>query len=217
MMAAETRAPAHNDGRPALLLDAVCASLIEGEAEFNALDRAIGDGDHGSNLVRAARQLADLRHELVTLAPGEALIRAGRAIMMGVGGASGPLYGTLLMETGKALPENPAPVDWARAFSAGVEGMARRGRSQEGDKTMLDVLAPASRGFSANAAQGLLPALVAMLDGAREGFGAQRGLRARRGRAAYVGDRSIGQDDPGAASALHCLTVIAAVLRENGR
>lgn len=82
---------------------------------------------------------------------------------------------------------------------------------------MLDVLAPASRGFSANAAQGLLPALAAMLGGAREGLAAQRGLRARRGRAAYVGDRSIGQDDPGAVSALHCLTVIAAVLRENGR
>lgn len=216
-MAAETQAPMHNDRWLAAVLEAVCPSLITAEAEFNALDRAIGDGDHGSNIARAARNLADLRDELVTLAPSEALIRSGRAIMMSVGGASGPLYGTLLMETGKALPENPTPADWAAALSAGVEGTARRGRSQEGDKTMLDVLAPAARAFSANVPQGPLQALAAMLDGAREGFAGQRGLRARRGRAAYVGDRSIGQDDPGAASALHCLSLVAAVLQGETR
>ena len=114
-MAAETQVPAGSGGRAAALLDTLCPMLIEAEAEFNALDRVIGDGDHGSNLARAARNLADLRDELVALAPGEALARAGRATVMSVGGASGPLYGTLLMEMGKSLPYSPRLADWAPA------------------------------------------------------------------------------------------------------
>ena len=217
MMAAETQVPAGSGGRAAALLDTLCPMLIEAEAEFNALDRVIGDGDHGSNLARAARNLADLRDELVALAPGEARARAGRATVMSVGGASGPLYGTLLMEMGKSLPDSPRLADWAPAFVGGVEAVARRGRSQEGDKTLLDVLAPAARAFEENIVAGPNEALAAMRDGACEGFAGQRGLRARRGRAAYVGDRSVGQDDPGAASALRCLSVIADVLGEQAR
>lgn len=200
------------DTRLGGLIDSLIALLLAAEPEFDALDRAIGDGDHGSNLARAARHLAPLRDELAALPPGEALVRAGREVVMSVGGASGPLYGTLLMELGKALPPGASRADWARAFVAANEAVARRGRSQEGDKTMLDVLLPAARGFSTGAAVGSEAAFAALRDGARQGFAAQRSLRARRGRAAYVGDRSVGADDPGATSALRCLSAIADVL-----
>lgn len=205
MTAAELQAPAIGG-----LIDGLAALLLASEAEFNALDRAIGDGDHGSNLARAARGLIEQRDALAAMAPAEALIVGGRAIVMSVGGASGPLYGTLLMEMGKALPADPTPAAWADAFAAGVAGAARRGRSEEGDKTMLDVLLPASRALPEGG-------LAAMRAAAEQGFAAQRGLQARRGRAAYVGERSIGADDPGAASAMRCLAAIADFFEEGGR
>ena len=191
------------------VLDALCSALIAAEDELNTLDRAIGDGDHGANLARAARSLAALRPELMALSLNEAITRAGRAVVMSVGGASGPLYGTLLMDMGKVLPGDPTQSDWAAAFSAGVAGVAKRGRSEEGDKTMLDVLAPASRVFTENAAESAAAAVSAMRDAAAHGLDGSRGLRAKRGRAAYVGERTVGQDDPGARSALLCIRVVA--------
>jgi dihydroxyacetone kinase-like protein len=205
MMAAELNAPAIGG-----LIDVIAPLLLDAEADFNALDRAIGDGDHGSNLARAARSLIEQRDALAAMAPGEALIAGGRAIVMSVGGASGPLYGTLLMEMGKALPADPSPAAWAEAFTAGVAGAARRGRSEQGDKTMLDVLLPASRALPEGG-------LAAMRAAAEQGFAAQRSLQARRGRAAYVGERSIGADDPGAASSMRCLSAIVDYLEEGGR
>ena len=187
--------------------------LLAAEDEFNALDRAIGDGDHGTNLARAARTLAPLRDELAPLALGEALIRAGRAIVMSVGGASGPLYGTLLMETGKSLHGGAGASEWGEAFAAGVDAVANRGPSQEGDKTMLDVLAPAARAFRAKASKGAPAAVLAMRESAGEGLsasaacapGATCGFRwralGRRGRS-------------GAVSAFRCLAAIAAYLGE---
>jgi dihydroxyacetone kinase-like protein len=206
MMAAELEAPAIGG-----LIDALAPLLLAAEAEFNALDRAIGDGDHGSNMARAARSLIEQRDALAAMTPGEALVAGGRAIVMSVGGASGPLYGTLLMEMGKALPGDPTPAAWADAFAAGVAGAARRGRSEEGDKTMLDVLIPAARALSGGAS------LAGMRAAAERGFAAQRGLQARRGRAAYVGERSIGADDPGAASAMRCLSAIMDFIEETAR
>jgi len=195
-------------------LNAVCKALIASEADLNALDRAIGDGDHGHNLSRAARSLLDMGEELSALPPGEMLARAGKSIVMSAGGASGPLYGTMLLEMGKALPAEPAATDWAAAFTAGVAGVARRGRSAEGDKTMLDVLAPVARSLEQNASVPAGTALAAMRVAAEEGLAAQRALRAQRGRAAYVGERSVGQDDPGAASSLLCISTVAQCLTE---
>jgi dihydroxyacetone kinase-like protein len=215
MMMVETEVPfAKSIGD---LIDVLARLLLASEADFNALDRAIGDGDHGSNLARAARGLIEQRDALAAMPPADALVAAGRAIVMSVGGASGPLYGTLLMEMGKALPADPTGAHWAAAFSAGVAGVARRGRSDEGDKTMLDVLAPAAEVFGQFAKADLPLALEAMRTAAEEGFAAQRGLRASRGRAAYVGERSIGADDPGAASALRCLSATVDFLGEGGR
>lgn len=194
------------------LLEAVCGALLRREDELNALDREIGDGDHGSNMARAARGLRELRAGLAGKTPGTALAQAGNAIVMSSGGASGPLYGSLLMMMGRALPDDPALPDIARAFRAGVDEVARRGRSAEGDKTMLDVLVPAARALSENVGDGAPAALAAMLRAALGGLADQRSLRAARGRAAYVGERSIGHDDPGAASSAMCISVIADIV-----
>jgi len=196
-------------------LDLLCERLVLAEADLNALDRAIGDGDHGGNMARAARSLQAMRGELDGLPAGEVLRRIGKAIVMSAGGASGPLYGTLLLEMGKSLPAEPTPSDWAAAFMAGVAGAGRRGRSAEGEKTMLDVLAPAARALEARSADDGAGAIRAMRDAARAGFDAQRPLRATKGRAAYVGERSIGQDDPGAASSLLAIVALAEAYLEN--
>ncbi len=195
------------------LLEAVCGHLLAATTELNALDRAIGDGDHGDNLARAARRLREVSNELAILPLPELIARAGKEIVMSVGGASGPLYGTLLLEIGKALPADPRTSDWATAFVNGVEATARRGRSAEGDKTMIDVLAPAARALGGRVVS-RTEALHAMREAAQAAFEASRPLRAKRGRAAFVGERTIGADDPGAASSLLCLSTIVEYLTE---
>lgn len=198
----------------AAVLSTVCERVLAAESRFNTLDRAIGDGDHGHNLSRAATRLEQIRAQLAELPLPEMLQRAGKEIVMSVGGASGPLYGTLLLEMGKALPPRPMLGDWAVAFAAGADALARRGRTQEGDKTMLDVLAPAASALSAHAGAAPAKALEAMLEAAAEGFQASRPLRAKRGRAAFVGERAVGADDPGAASVLLCISSVVEVLGE---
>jgi dihydroxyacetone kinase-like protein len=196
------------------VLATVCDRLLASEARFDALDRAIGDGDHGQNLSRAARRLEEIRDQLVLLPLPQLMQRAGKEIVMSVGGASGPLYGTLLLEIGKALPPGPRLEDWARAFAGGVEAVARRGRAAEGDTTMLDVLTPAARALQTHAGGEMESALKAMSAAALAALEASRPLRARRGRAAFVGERSIGADDPGAVSSLVCLCTIVETLSE---
>ncbi len=196
------------------ILDALSARLIEAEPELNELDRAVGDGDHGHNLARAANALIAIRAELAALSVPEMLKRAGKAVVMSVGGASGPLYGTLLLELGKGLPEQASRADWARAFTLAVDGVARRGKSAEGEKTMLDVLGPAARAFEGAVDKDFPTALAALGQGAIDGHLHCRSLRASRGRAAYVGDRSVGQDDPGASTALLCIQLVVAMLAQ---
>lgn len=198
----------------AAVLAMVCERVLAAESRFNALDRAIGDGDHGHNLSRAATRLQQTRTQLAELPLPDMLQRAGKEIVMSVGGASGPLYGTLLLEMGKALAPRPTLGDWAVAFADGVDALARRGRAQEGEKTMLDVLAPAAKALSAQADAGPAKALDAMRSAAAAGFETSRELRAKRGRAAFVGERAVGADDPGAASALLCISSVVEVLGE---
>ena len=185
---------------------AVCAAMIEHEAELSGLDRAIGDGDHGSNVARAARALLDQADELACLPVGQGIERAGYTIVMTVGGASGPLYGSLLMAMGKVWPEPAALPGIAAAFAEGVAAVAKRGRSAAGEKTMLDVLLPASRALQESDAR---TALTTMVDAADAGLEATRPLVASKGRAAFVGERSVGHLDPGAASARLALHAVA--------
>jgi len=167
------------------------------------LDAAIGDADHGSNLDRGlAATLAKLEAE--PPADVAALLKAvGMTLVSKVGGASGPLYGTLFLRM--AGPAAGADLDTAtlgRMLRAGLEGVVARGKAEAGDKTMYDALAPACDAYDAAVAAGasLTDALAAAARAAEEGRDATVPMQARKGRASYLGERSIGHLDPGATS-----------------
>jgi dihydroxyacetone kinase-like protein len=175
-------------------------------AELTALDQAIGDGDHGLNMARGFDAVAAAADELAGLGFGAALQKAGMTLVMKVGGASGPLYGSGLMAMGKASPGRPADAAAAAAMLAdGIAAVKARGRSDAGAKTMLDVLVPAQAALAGGGAA----ALRAAADG---GLEATRPMRATKGRAAFLGERSVGHLDPGARSATLLIHAVCDVL-----
>ncbi|NEE44216.1 dihydroxyacetone kinase subunit L, partial [Streptomyces sp. SID8455] len=175
---------------------AATAAAVDREADqLTELDSAIGDADHGSNLQRGFTAVAAVVEKDAPATPGAVLTLAGRQLISTVGGASGPLYGTLLRRTGKALGEDAEVTQeqLAQAFAAGVAAVGQLGGAQAGDKTMLDALLPA--------AEALALSFRGAADAARAGAEATVPLLARKGRASYLGERSIGHQDPGATSA----------------
>ncbi|MFE3164924.1 dihydroxyacetone kinase subunit DhaL [Streptomyces sp. NPDC059224] len=174
---------------------AATASSVDREADrLTALDSPIGDADHGSNLQRGFKAVVAALEKDAPDTPGAVLTLAGSRLISTVGGASGPLYGTLLRSTGKALGD-ASEVDeaqFAEALRAGVDKVMALGGAAPGDKTMIDALVPAvdalGDGFGAARAA------------AEEGALATTPLQARKGRASYLGERSIGHQDPGATS-----------------
>ena len=197
------------------LLGEVAAAVRANADELTDLDRAIGDGDHGLNLRRGFDAVAGLGPELDAMPVGKALQKAGMTLVMKVGGASGPLYGSLLMGIGKALPESPGLPDLAAALQAGVDAVRQRGKSEAGDKTMLDVLAPVSEALRDGVAQSLPP--LRLLDdvaaAAGRGLESTRALVARKGRASFLGERSAGHLDPGARSSQLIVATVCTRLR----
>ncbi|MEU5434325.1 dihydroxyacetone kinase subunit DhaL [Streptomyces sp. NPDC020719] len=171
------------------------AAAVDREADrLTELDSAIGDADHGSNLRRGFAAVTTVLDKESPDTPGGVLALAGRQLISTVGGASGPLYGTLLRRTGKALGD-AAEVDreqLAQALGAGVAAVAQLGGAAAGDKTMLDALLPAVDAMSES--------FAAASEAAEAGALATVPLRARKGRASYLGERSIGHQDPGATS-----------------
>jgi phosphoenolpyruvate---glycerone phosphotransferase subunit DhaL len=197
------------------MIDAACATIDANAELLTRLDSAIGDGDHGHNVRRGFQEIAAQREQLVGLPLGAALQKAGMALVMKVGGASGPLYGSLLIAMGKAAGEVPADANGIAAIWAeGVEALRQRGRSEVGEKTMLDVLVPALNALRAGAADGLSPAQI--LDRVRiaaaDGLAATAPMRATKGRASYLGERSIGHLDPGAQSSALLIAAVCEVL-----
>lgn len=187
------------------LIDAAAAAVGQNAAELTALDQAIGDGDHGINMRRGFAAIAESRDEISGLALPEALQKIGMTLVMKVGGAAGPLYGSLFMAMGKAMPAPPAgAADLAAALRAGVNGVKQRGKSEAGEKTMLDVLVPVSQALEAAAAEGAsLDMLLAQVrEAADKGLDATRDMLATKGRASFLGERSVGHLDPGARSSL---------------
>ncbi|MCX5059647.1 dihydroxyacetone kinase subunit DhaL [Streptomyces sp. NBC_00452] len=172
------------------------AASVDREAErLTALDSPIGDADHGSNLQRGFRAVTATLEKEAPSTPGAVLTLAGRQLISTVGGASGPLYGTLLRRTGKALGDagEVSEAQFTEALRAGVDAVMALGGAAPGDKTMIDALVPAvdaldDGGFAAAAAA------------AEQGALATTPLQARKGRASYLGERSIGHQDPGATS-----------------
>ncbi len=195
------------------LLDAAVAAIRADAGRLTALDQAIGDGDHGVNMRRGFDAIAAARAELVALPLGEALQKAGMALVMKVGGASGPLYGSLLMAMGKAEPQEIEAM-----LRAGVEAVKRRGKADVGQKTMLDVLVPALRALEQASADGLVPAklLVQVRAAADAALAATGPMQATAGRASYLGARSIGHLDPGAASSALLIGAACDVLAGEG-
>ncbi|MFH9001721.1 dihydroxyacetone kinase subunit DhaL [Streptomyces afghaniensis] len=172
------------------------AASVDREAErLTALDSPIGDADHGSNLQRGFTAVTAVLEKEAPGTPGGVLTLAGRQLISTVGGASGPLYGTLLRRTGKALGDaaEVSPEQLAEALRAGVDAVRTLGGAAPGDKTMIDALVPA--------VDALGDSFTAARAAAEEGAVATTPLQARKGRASYLGERSIGHQDPGATSA----------------
>ncbi len=194
------------------LIEAMAATVDAHWQELTVLDQAIGDGDHGAGMKRGFDALLADADKLAEQKLPAALVAAGRTLVMSMGGASGPLYGTFFMELGKALGDaSDDALDragLAAGFARAMAAVAARGKSQPGQKTLLDVLAPVSaaleRGEDADG--------IARV--AAEAAEATVPMQALRGRAAFLGERSIGHMDPGARSASLIIGAVCAVLKE---
>jgi phosphoenolpyruvate---glycerone phosphotransferase subunit DhaL len=188
-------------------------AIAENKAYLTELDAAIGDADHGINMARGfdevASRLPGLEHEEISTI----LRTVGMTLLSKVGGASGPLYGTLFMRLSMATAgkQELTDADFLEGLTSGMIGIQQRGSAHVGEKTMVDVLSPAMDAFAAALAVGmpLCDALHASLQAAAEGLHATIAMQATKGRASYLGSRSIGHQDPGATSAY--LLVKAAV------
>ncbi|MFF5789266.1 dihydroxyacetone kinase subunit DhaL [Streptomyces sp. NPDC012693] len=190
---------------------AAVAGAVDREADrLTELDSAIGDADHGANLKRGFAAVTETLAEEPQATPGAVLTAAGRQLISTVGGASGPLYGTLLRRTGKTLgdDERVTRARLAEALGAGVTAVSQLGGAQVGDKTMLDALVPA--------VEGLRESFGAGRAAAQEGALATVPLRARKGRASYLGERSVGHQDPGATSSALLFAALDDTARAEG-
>ena len=185
---------------------------IEAEKDvLTELDSAIGDGDHGINMARGAKTVMEKLPSLIGKDSGA--IFNGMAIVSSVGGASGPLYGTAFMKAGDVLKGKMdlSAEDFLAAFSASIEGIKMRGKSTIGEKTMLDALCPAERAMreAIEAKKTLKEALEAAAVAAEKGAERTKDLVATKGRASYLGERSLGHRDPGAVSSSFMLRAMA--------
>ena len=178
--------------------------VVEGRDHLTELDSAIGDADHGTNMDRGMKAAVAALNELGPAGAGPMLSKVGMTLVSTVGGASGPLYGTLFMRIGSALGDVPAvpPEQVAAALRAGLDGVVARGKAQPEDKTMYDALAPAVDALEAGLKDGLglTEALALAREAADAGRDATIPMLARKGRASYLGERSVGHQDPGATS-----------------
>jgi phosphoenolpyruvate---glycerone phosphotransferase subunit DhaL len=191
-----------------LLFQTVAQRVIANADELTDLDRAIGDGDHGTNLRRGFEAVLAAIDELSAKNLGESLKGVGTTLVMKVGGASGPLYGTLFMSLGKSLGDEVSREQIADAFAAAIEAVKARGKSDVGQKTMLDVLAPVLEVLREGGDELPLRLKAAARDAAEKTIP----MRAIRGRASFLGERSIGHMDPGARSSALIVDAVADVM-----
>lgn len=188
-------------------VDAVIRAIISEKDYLSQLDAKIGDGDHGVNMARGAQAAKDALDEIDDPENLKKVLHSiGEAVMMNVGGTAGPLYGAGILEASKVIDKNSAldAMTLEKVFTAVVDGISRRGHAQKGDKTMLDVLIPIRDSFKAenSAGKSFGNVLADAREAARDGVEYTKTIAAKRGRASYLGDRSIGFEDPGAVSSL---------------
>jgi phosphoenolpyruvate---glycerone phosphotransferase subunit DhaL len=189
--------------------------VVENADHLTHLDAAIGDADHGINLSRGLQAAVTMLAESNPETPGAVLALVGRALISKTGGASGPLYGTGFRAAAKTLGEDPdvSAVQLGAALAAALAGIRQLGAAEPGDKTMVDALGPAVEAYQAAVDTGadLAGATRAAADAAARGLADTVPMQARKGRASYLGPRTIGHEDPGAASTVLILQALATV------
>ena len=200
------------------MIRAFSATIAENKTYLTELDSAIGDADHGINMDRGFQAVLA---KIDTIPPGDvgSLFKAvGMTLVSTVGGAGGPLYGTLFLQLGTATAGKAeiTPEDWTAALTAAVQGVQARGKAELHDKTMVDALVPARDAFAEAVAEGAPfgEALGRSAAAGEEGMKGTIPLVARKGRASYLGERSAGHQDPGATSSFLLLKTIAETWRE---
>ncbi|AOT70435.1 dihydroxyacetone kinase subunit DhaL [Geosporobacter ferrireducens] len=180
------------------------------------LDQAIGDGDHGINLDRGFRAIKDKVEAVKDRDCGTILKTVAMGLISTVGGASGPLYGTAFMKAGQVVANKMeiSPEDAVKIMDEAIQGIMARGKAAQGDKTMLDALIPAHEALKASVESGeaLISAIAKAVEAAEGGVAFTKTIAAKKGRANYLGDRSIGHQDPGATSSYLMLKAISDVL-----
>lgn len=201
-------------------VQAIAAAVDQHKDHLTQLDSAIGDADHGTNMHRgfsaAVAALADYEPDTV----GAVLVKTGTTLVSTVGGASGPLYGGALRAIGKALDTPTADAGQiADALAAGLASIEKLGAAAPGDKTMIDAYAPALEAFRqrADAGDDAATAAAAAAEAAEEGMRATTPMQARKGRASYLGARSVGHQDPGATSTALVFRALADTLAGEAR
>ena len=192
------------------LLQGTAEAVIAQSEHLTALDQAIGDGDHGINMKRGLENVLTDLDNIIAKPPAEALKSVGMTMVMKVGGASGPLYGTLVMTLGKEWPPDDEldSAKLSQMLAASLEALKKRGKADLGAKTMLDVLAPVRQALEANKSLAEISAI------AQQAAEATIPMKATRGRASFLGDRSIGHMDPGACSSALMIQTICQLLEE---
>jgi phosphoenolpyruvate---glycerone phosphotransferase subunit DhaL len=195
-----------------------CAGVLEEKkAYLTELDAAIGDGDHGLNMARGFGKVKEKLPSMADASIGSILNTSGMALISSVGGASGPLYGTFFMRASSAVQalQELEPMDLVKLMEQGIEGVIQRGRAEVGEKTMLDALIPAVKALKAQLEAGvdLATALDACVAAAEAGVQSTIPLVAKKGRASYLGERSVGHQDPGATSSTLILSILRDVIK----
>lgn len=192
------------------LVRAAAEQVIASAAELTALDQAIGDGDHGANMKRGFEAVLGKLDAIGAQPLDEALKTIGKTLVMTVGGASGPLYGSFFLAAGDAMRSKRLPDDLADVFGSAISAVSARGRSQPGEKTMLDVLFPVLEILKAEFGRPDLIERVRIT--ASEAVARTAPMQATKGRAAFLGARSVGHIDPGARSSCVLLHAVCDTL-----
>ena len=200
-------------------LQTVAAVLAENKKYLTDLDAAIGDADHGINMDRGFKKVSSQLPGVVDKDIGSILKTTGMALISSVGGAGGPLYGTLFMRAGMAVDAKHElnDEDTSTLLQAAVEGVVQRGKAKLDDKTMVDALLPASQAFRQAIEEGAdtVTALQKTVAAAEQGMKDTIPMLAKKGRASYLGERSIGHQDPGATSSYLILKALLNVVSQS--
>ncbi len=195
------------------------AVIAENKDYLTELDAAIGDADHGINMNRGFQKVSEKLPTVIDRDIGTILKTVSMTLISTVGGASGPLYGTFFLKASAvaAHKEELTPEELVKSLQAGLQGVIQRGKAQLEDKTMIDALAPAIDAFQQSLANNdsVVSGLQKAVNAAEEGMKKTIPLIARKGRASYLGERSIGHQDPGATSSYLMLTTLLRAVQEN--